>query len=309
MKNLNQIKRFGLFPLVLMLLSSCKAIFYNLPDITDHKLFPYRVIEHDPESVFHFVNADTLFDLGKRIKMKDKDFMYQLVPLDEYFSCTKTAVFLIIRNDSILYQKYDEKYDESSIFNPFSLTKAFMATLTGIALDEGKIKSIDQAVTDYVPELLEKEDFSEVTIRHLLVHTSGIKYSNQKFNPLSDNCKYYYGRKLRKYVLGSKTEKRPGKEFFYGSMNTQLLGLVLERATGTNLSSYLQEKLWKELGMEFEAKWSLDNRGENAMEKCASNLNCTAIDLAKLGRLYLNKGSAGEKRILSKQFFALNFVI
>ena len=295
-----------IIPIIIMLAlvvsaSSCRII-YNVPDITDCDIFPYRVIKHAPDSVFHFSKSDGVNNLGNTIYAHNNLFLPDVVTLDEHIERSKTAVFIIIRNDSIIYEKYNKAYRENSIFNTFSVTKVFITTLIGIAIEEGLINSVDQAVTDYIPELLNVDGFSEITIRHLLLHTSGIKFTDSRFNPLSDNANYYYGHNLRKMVLKSKTYIEPGIETHYSSANLQLLGMILERATKSTLSNYMQEKVWKRIGMKYDATWNTDNKRKSSMEKSFSCLNCSAIDLAKLGRLYLNKGVWNNQEILPKSF-------
>jgi CubicO group peptidase (beta-lactamase class C family) len=297
----NQLKYIALLLAVAAIVSSCSVI-YNIPDISDYKIFPYRVIHNSPDSVFYFKKADTVHNFGEIISVNNSELLPNAVTLDDYIEESKTVAFIIIRNDTIIYEKYDKKYQENSIFNIFSVTKIFLTTLVGIAIDEGKIKSINESITEYIPELSEKEGFSEITIRHLLNHTSGIKVSYSRFNPFSDDARYYYGHNLRKLVLKAELYKSPGIETHYSSVNMQLLALILERATGTTLSSYLQEKIWKRIGMQNEATWSLDNKRKNSIEKGFSCLNATAIDLAKLGRLYLNNGIWDNQQILSPGF-------
>ena len=287
---------------VASVVSSCRVLIYNIPDISDNKIFPYRVIQNSPDSVFYFKRSSDKKDLGKEIFTNYNTLLPDLITLDEYFENSRTVAFLVIRNDTVLYEKYTKKYCESSIFNIFSVTKIFITTLVGIAINEGKIKSVDQSITEFIPELSAKKGFDEITIRHLLLHTSGITFSDSRFNPFSDNAKYYYGRNLRKLALNSELEMSPGLETHYNSANVQLLGLILERATGMTLSSYLQEKLWKRIGMQYEATWSLDNKRNNPIEKAFSNINCTAIDLAKVGRLYLNSGAWNNEQIISENF-------
>ena len=282
--------------------SSCRALLYNIPNETDYKIFPHRVIKNSPGSIFYFSKSDSLNNLGKVILTHYDELTPNLKTLDDYLNESKTAAFIIIRNDTILYCKYNEKYRENSIFNLFSVTKAFITTLVGIAIDEGKIKNVDQPITDYLPELLVKDGFSKITIRHLLLHTSGIKFSDSRLNPFSDNARYYYCRRLRKLVLNAELYESPGLEIHYSSVNFQLLALILERSTGNTLSSYLEEKIWKRIGMQYEATWSLDNKRKRSIEKAFSCLNCTAIDLAKLGRLYLNNGVWANSQILSQSY-------
>jgi len=299
---LKQIRNITIILISFAVFTSCRAILYNIPDISDHKIFPCREIQNDPGSVFYFAKPDTPSTLGQVIQTNYLPLSANDLPLDQCMEGSCTAAFLIIRNDSILYEKYCKNYQESSIFNIFSVTKAFMTTLVGIAIRDGMIISVDQSVTDYIPELKRTEGFEEVTIRHLLLHTAGIRFSDSRYNPFSDQVKYYYGRDLRRVALDSELCRQPGIETSYSSANVQLLAIVLERATGRNLSSYLQDEIWNKIGMQYNATWSLDNRGEEAVEKGFSNLNCTAIDLAKLGRLYLNRGVWDSNVILPKEY-------
>ncbi|MBE0674499.1 MAG: serine hydrolase [Bacteroidales bacterium] len=281
---------------------SCRILIHNIPDISDYKIFPYQTIKNSPESIFYFKRPETINDFGKEILVNYNTLLPDVYTLNDYVEKSKTAALIVIRNDTIMFEKYTKNYHENSIFNTFSVTKVFMTTLVGIAIHEGNIKSVDQKIIEYIPELAEKEGFNEITIKHLLLHTSGIKFTDSRFNPFSDNAKYYYSPHLRKLVLKAELFERPGVVTHYGSVNVQLLGLILERATGTTLSAYLQDNIWQIIGMQYEATWSLDNKRNNPVEKAFSNLNCTAIDLAKIGRLYLNHGVWDSTQILAKEF-------
>lgn len=298
----NQLKNITIILAIVITVSSCRALVFNIPNLSDYKLFPYRTIKNAPESIFYFAKSDTSEILGKEIFTNYNTLLPDVLTLDEYLEGSKTAVFLIIRNDTILYEKYNSDYKENSIFNTFSVTKLFITTLVGIAIDEGVIESVEQPIIEHIPELSEIEGFDEITIRHLLLHTSGIEFSDSRFNPLSDNARYYYGRNLRKLVLKAELYESPGVETHYSSINVQLLALILERASGTTPSSYLQEKIWQKTGMQYEATWSLDNKRKNQIEKGFTGINCTAIDLAKMGRLYLNNGVLDNNQILSQDF-------
>ncbi len=272
-------------------------MYYNIPDLSDYKIFP----SHDDTNKFALTNRQIPISFGEKIYVKDKPFGGKLVNLNEYCKLTKTAAYLIIRNDSLLYQYYGKGYNETSINNSFSVTKAFLTTLTGIAIGESKINSVNDPVSRYISEY-SNSDIGRIKIRQLLKHTSGIKFNDNHKSPFSDNAKFYYGKNLRKYVTHLKLKHEPGTEFNYNSANSQLLALVLERATGTTLSSYLEQKIWTKIGMEYDATWSLDRKGASGMEKGFTGINSTALDLAKLGRLYLNKGVFNTDTILSEAF-------
>jgi CubicO group peptidase (beta-lactamase class C family) len=167
------------------------------------------------------------------------------------------------------------------------MAKSITSILIGCAIDEGLIKSVEEPITKYIPELT-KNGFNKVTIKHLLQMTSGIKF--------------YYGLNLRKEIGKMKLRTEPGKEFDYVSGNTQLLGLVLERSLkNRTITQYLQEKIWKPLGMEYDASWSID-RKKNGLEKTFCCLNARARDFAKIGRLYKNKGNWNGKQIVSQRW-------
>jgi len=138
----NQLKHIAIILAFLGLITSCRTLIYNTPDLSDHNIFPYRVINNSPESVFYFSKSDTLHNLGKVIYTSYSSLLPNDVSLDDYVEGSKTAALIIIRNDTIIYEKYNKKYQESSIYNTFSVTKAFVTTLVGIAIDEGKIKNV-----------------------------------------------------------------------------------------------------------------------------------------------------------------------
>jgi CubicO group peptidase (beta-lactamase class C family) len=208
---------------------------------------------------------------------------------------------MIIINDTIQFEKYWGKYDETSIVPSFSMAKSISSILIGCAIDDKLIQSVNEPVTNYIPELKEN-GFDKVTIEHLLQMTSGLHFNESYSNPFGDAATFYYGTNLRKAIRKMKLKTEAGKEFDYVSGNTQLLGLVLERALKVKtISSYLQEKLWKPLEMEFDASWSLD-REENGLEKTFCCINARSRDFAKIGRLYLNKGKWNGKQIVSKEW-------
>src|SRR5215213_11845148 len=135
------------------------------------------------------------------------------------------------------------------------MAKSFASTLVGVAIDEGYIKSVDESITNYIPELLGKDErFKAITIRNLLTMSSGIKYEEGGDLPWSeeaDDTKTYYATDLGKLALeNSRIEGESGEYFEYNNYNPLLIGMILERATGMSVSRYLKQKLWKPMGME-----------------------------------------------------------
>lgn len=274
-------------------LTSCQLgrfVFYNFANITDYKKFPSRTLLSDSTS-FKFQTTEK----GKSPKELDG------VPFDKYLKDSKTVAFLIIKNDTIQYEKYFNGYERESIVASFSMAKSVTSILIGCAIDEGLIKSVDEPITKYIPELTEA-GFEKVKIKHLLQMTSGIDFNESYVNPFGDAASFYYGRNLRKDIEKMTLKSEPGNAFEYTSGSTQLLGLVLERAlSNKTLTQYLQEKLWTPLEMEYDASWSID-RKKNGLEKTFCCINARARDFAKIGRLYLNKGNWNGTQIVSEKW-------
>lgn len=275
------------------LLTSCQLgryVFYNFADIKDHKKFQSRPLSA-ANSPFNFQVTNN----GKFPKELNN------IPFDKYLEDNKTVAFLIIKNDTIQYEKYFEGYDRESIVPSFSMAKSVTSILIGCAIDERLIKSVDEPIINYIPEL-SKNGFNKVTIKHLLQMTSGIKFNESYVNPFGDAASFYYGLNLRKEIEKMKLKTEPGKQFEYVSGNTQLLGLVLERSLkNKTITQYLQEKIWTPLEMEYDASWSID-RKNNGLEKTFCCLNARARDFAKIGRLYKNKGNWNGKQIVSQKW-------
>ncbi len=297
MKKLKQLKFIVLTLFILSTLNSCKVgryIVYNFADINDHKKFPARNIENGTTK-FIFPTAEK-GKFPKELNVKDKSY-----PFEKYLEDNKTVAFLVIQNDTIQYEKYWDKYNDASIVPSFSMAKAITSILIGCAIDDKLIQSVNEPITNYIPELKDN-GFEKVTIEHLLQMTSGLDFNESYSNPFGDAATFYYGTNLRKAIDKMKLKTEPGKQFEYVSGNTQLLGLVLERALkDRTITSYFEERIWKPLEMEFDASWSLD-RKKNGLEKTFCCINARARDYAKIGRLYLNKGKWNGKQIVSENW-------
>lgn len=277
----------------ILFLPACKVgrfFIYNYADIKDYKKFPNRSLKA-PDHSFQFAVAEK----GRAVRnlnINGKDY-----PFEQYAEDNKTVAFLVIQNDTIQYEKYWKGYAKSSIVPSFSMAKSILSILIGIAIDEGKIKSVNEPITNYIPEL-ESQGFQKVTIEHLLQMTSGIDFNESYSNPFGEAATFYYGRNLRKAIRKMKLEVEPGERHYYSSGDSQLLGLLLERALkDQSITSYLEEKIWQPLGMEYDASWSID-RKKNGLEKTFCCVNARARDFAKIGRLYLNKGEWNGKQIV-----------
>lgn len=276
-------------------MSSCKVgkfIYYNTANITDYKIFPNREIKNDSTNIFYFKTAT---DNNLTLELKDGS------SFEDFIKKSKTVAFLVIQNDTIKYEKYFNNYDDESIVASFSMAKSFTSFLIGCAIEDEYINSVYDPITLYIPELKEN-GFDNVTIENLLQMTSGLNFNESYYSPFGHAATFYYGSNLEKSTLKLKLKNKPNQTTEYVSGNTQLLGVVLDRVlTNKNISEYLEEKLWKKVGMEYDASWSIDKK-KNGIEKTFCCINARTIDFAKFGRLYLNKGNWEGKQIISKEW-------
>ena len=211
----------------------------------------------------------------------------------------ETASFIVIKDDSIIFETYWNEFNQSTPTNSFSAAKSLVSLLVGVAIKEGHIKSVNQRVGDFLEEFKSGEK-SKISIRNLLTMSSGLNWGESGKNPYSDNAKAYYGQNLRAHVNSLKVIEEPGKIFRYKSGDTQILVFVLEAATGVSISDYLEEKIWRKIGAEQNATWDLDR--ENGDEKGFCCLYAVARDYAKIGQLMLHKGKSNDQQIIPLEY-------
>ncbi len=173
-----------------------------------------------------------------------------------------------------------------------------LGTLVDLAVAEGRIASLDDPLTRYVPELLQRDArFEQITLRHLLNMNAGLHYTEYPFLT-SDGAKTYYWPDLRRLALaGSTIERPPGQAWLYNNYHPLLIGLVLERATGMPVATWLEQRLWQPAGMAADASWSLDSEA-SGFEKLESGINARTLDFARFGQLFLDQGVAVDGRRL-----------
>ncbi|MEM7036693.1 MAG: serine hydrolase [Bacteroidota bacterium] len=282
-------------PLLGLLLSSCtvsRMLVYQFSDIRDYKKFPDRELLAS-DAPWTFVDGDTAAFARKNIKVIHDNHHYQLT---ELCNLSKTVAFLVIHKDSLLYERYFRKYNKTKWVASFSMAKSYTSALVGCAVADGAIEDVNDPITKYIPELKDR-GLDDVTVRHTLQMTTGVKHQENYFNPFAGVAKLYYGKHLRKQVHRLRPEFPAGHSFKYLSVNTQILGEIVERATGKTLTAYLQEKIWGPIGMEYPASWSIDQK-RKGIEKAFCGINATARDFAKFGRLYLKEGNWQGKQLI-----------
>ncbi len=217
---------------------------------------------------------------------------------DTFLERAQTTAFLVLQNDTIVYEKYFNGFNRNSIFTSFSIAKSFVSTLVGLSIADGYIKSDTDKITSYIPELLKKDPrFSNIAIRDLLCMSSGLAYSED--GKPSDDDYTYIDPNLRKATFENvRIAEAPGKHWLYNNYNPLLLGLILERTTHTSVSKYLEERLWKRMDGG-NASWSLD---ENGFEKMESGINCSSYDYARFAELLLDKGKYNNKQVVPEDW-------
>ena len=269
-----------------------RAIVWGDADVDDHRRFPSRAVPASGEAYVYERAAGYPDGLPAAPALPGNR------PLDELLAASQTTAFLVIRDDRLVYERYFNGSSHDATQTSFSVAKSFASALIGAAIEDGSIGSIDDPLTKYVPELLERDPrFGDIAIRHLVTMSSGLEYKEEGL-PWSDDARTYYDADLRGLALhDTRIGEAPGVRFHYNNYNPLLLGLVLERATGRHVADYLSEKIWKPVGAEADASWSIDSVA-NGFEKMESGINARAIDFAKLGSLFLHRGEFNGKRIL-----------
>ena len=269
-----------------------RVVRYGDTMIDDFKFYPFRRLRASESPFLFEENRSGLFvpsvvELDGRTQSE----------LEDLLQSNDTIAFLIIKDDALVYERYYQGHSQSSLSQSFSMAKSFTSALVGMAIDDGLIASVDQPVTDFIPELA-KAGFEDVTIRHILTMMSGSNYVEND-NPFGIHVILNYTPNLEREILGFGMERTPGEHWRYKSGDNALLALILDRALGQKtITDYTQERLWTPLGMQYDGMWTLDHEGDG-LEKTWCCLAATARDFAKLGRLYLNDGNWGGRQLLS----------
>jgi len=226
-----------------------------------------------------------LLDLSNlKYKFKGEEFS-----LEDFIQTFKIAGLIVIRDGVILYESYDFGNDETTKWVSFSVTKSVTSMLLGAAIKDGHIKSVEDKVTIYLPQLL-NSNYKDVSIKQVLQMSSGIDWNEDYEDPLSDVniAGALNSLNLYEYLNSLNKKSSAGNKFNYNTGETNLIGGIVRAAIGNNLSNYLEKKIWKPFGMEFNAYWVIDTDYEQELGGCC--LNATLRDYARLGMFAMNNG-------------------
>lgn len=264
-----------------------KAIYHNFASIYDHRIFDNRIIESVNPIPLPIASDYGHFNISTSLESELINF--------------KTTALLILRQDSLLYENYWLSGHKDSVSNSFSMAKTIVGILTGIAIEKGYIKSLDDPAGLYYPPYMENGR-EQISIRNLLSMSSGLKWTESYYLPISVTTEAYYGTDLPALMDRLSVIESPGKKYKYISSDTQVLGLVISNAAGMSLSEFAAKYLWSPLGAEKNALWSLDKA--NGTEKAFCCFFATARDFSRIGLLLLNNGSFFDQSVVSAGFIS-----
>ena len=274
---------------------------------TDYILKAVRVVYLNGETTasiddhIYFKNSSVKSrDASVWPKHKDYNSLHMPEKLTVLHKDSRSIAYLVIKNDSLLHESYFGGYDENSKTNSFSMAKSYVCALLGKAIMDGHIESLDQPVGDFFAEY-KTGLASTVTVGDLASMASGSSWVESYYSPFTITTKAYYGEELEKAILSLNTVKLPGQAFEYSSGDTQLLAMIIEKATGEKLYNYLSKSLWIPLESENDALWQVDSQ-KNDMVKAYCCIASNAKDFARLGRLYKDYGKWNGKKILDSAY-------
>ena len=306
---------FGLLILVIVLLVIYQKNLVRL--YTAVTLYDEDKIAHNFLTMYESFNSTVIpassepFSFPEDPRPLPSSFNYenQTKSLTDFLEDTQTMGLLVLKDGVIVYENYWLGHAKDKQHISFSMAKSFVSGLMGIAIDEGFVTSIEQAVTDYVPELM-GSGYEGVSIKDVLQMSSGVRFNEDYADFNSDINRFSrataFGTSLDDFSASLVRERDPGSYHHYVSIDTQVLGMVLTRATDKSLTDYLSEKIWQPLGMEHQAYWLAD---DNNMELALGGLNVSLRDYAKLGWLYLNQGTWTDKDNNSRQIVPKQWVV
>ena len=252
------------------------------PDIDDQALFHTREI-----------NRGAAINLPTKLNILSNENI-------QFLNSTESEAFLVFKNDTLVSEWYGNYGGDSTHWNSFSMAKSVISLLIGSAIQDGKITSLQDPISNYIPW-----NGKDVTLEQLLHMSSGIPFGESYNSPFGYMAKAYYGKDLKGITTPFKVEQTPGTYWSYEGGNTVLLGMVLEAATQKKISTYFEEKIWSKIGATSSAYWNLDT--ENGFEKPFTGIYATAKDFGMLGQCILHHGKVNGAIVVDSSYLAQSF--
>lgn len=256
------------------------------PEIDDRDFFPYATIP---------ATAPQPWPTGSRYGK-----LALTAAQEQELKDLHSVGFAVFQDDSLIFEQYWNGWDADSVSNSFSVAKSYISVLTGIAIDEGVIKSVQEPVGTYLPEYA-NGCHAKITLEHVLTMSTGLDWSESGADPFSDNAKGYYGTNVRELSLDQPCRDEPGTELDYISGATQIMAEVLEAAYGRQLDDLVRDKIWTPLGCEHPAYWGKDRADGDFKAFCC--LYATARDFGRIGQLYLDSGMWNGRQIVPRDYW------
>lgn len=227
--------------------------------------------------------------------------------VDAYMARQRTAGLIVIQDNKIRFEKYGLGYDADGRWTSFSVAKSLTSTLVGAAIRDGYIKSLEDKVAAYIPDL-KGSVYDDVTVRQLLTMTSGVKWNEDYTDPKSDVALFAIHKAepgvdvTVSYMRKLPREAPAGTKWVYKTGETNLIGVLVSSATKKTLSAYLSEKIWAPYGMAQDAVWITGSTGHEISGCCVS---ASLQDYARFGQFILGGAIVGGKSLVSDDWLAL----
>jgi CubicO group peptidase (beta-lactamase class C family) len=272
------------------------------PDVEDYVHLPTRVVSNTdgasplPESI----DADWM----SRSKLSFAGVALDTpVALDRFLRDHGTTAFIVLEQGSVIDERYFSGHTRESLYKSFSMSKSVLSALIGIAQREGLLRTSDR-VGEFIAGF-EDPRIADVTLQQLLDNVAGFEYE-RGFAPWKQQPRMYYTTDVRRYLLTAQLDRPPGAAYVGEDLSPLLLAVVLEsalrkRGDASSLSDYASTRLWQPLGAQYSALWTLDRR-DQGLEKAESGFVARAIDLARFGQLYLDKGRVGSLQVVPENW-------
>ncbi len=267
--------------------------------VTDYKIFPERVVQKSGQPFTYNKNINSALE---DIKV---NYSNKQSTLNKFVENTDTTSFIIVKNDQIVYEQYANGYNENSVNTSFSMAKSVVSLLIGKAVEDGYIESVKEPIKNYIYEF-ENKGIGETTIEDLLLMRSDIVYDEDKFLWFGDDSLTYWHDNLRELALShTEVTKKYNGKFHYNNYHPLLLGIILERSTGVNVSRFFEREIWQKIGAEYDASWSLDS-SKSGFEKMESGINFRAVDFIKIGSMVLHGGFWNGTQVINADWLELS---
>ncbi len=227
------------------------------------------------------------------------------VDLDAYFAEQRVAGLVVLVDGQVVLERYGLGFGPQGRWTSFSVAKSLTSTLVGAALQDGAIRSLDDKVSAYIPDLAGSV-YDDVTVRQLLTMTSGVAWNEDYADPQSDVARFNSHvaedgvDATVSYMRGLSRMAPPGQQWRYNTGETNLIGVLVSSATGRPLADYLSDKIWAPFGMEQDATWLLGSTGHEISGCC---IQASTRDMARFGQFVLGKGRIGERQVVPEGWF------